>query len=402
MERAIKRFIVRELVNLKAVAVVSPGLLPIPPVIGGSVETVMQKMAEVTKNKFDINIYGPTNRLLPKEGKQNGINYYRFSAKKYGDYFCSARAHIGERNYSIIQVENRPLFIPNTKVANPKARFICSLHSLDHIAPNLIGPRLTLKIFKQCDLLLVYSNYVKNQLAARFPAVADKIRFVHLATDVDRFVPRWEQETAKKAAGIKAKLGIPANHKVVFFAGRIIPKKGVHILIEAMLQILKTCPKTHLVVSGSGWFGNSVPSQYIKDLKQQAAKLGKRVVFTNYIYPHSLPLYFAMADVFVCPSQWDEPFGLVNVEAMAAGVPVVAAARGGIPEIISDGVDGYLIEDEANPDAYVKPITSLLTNPELAGAFGMKGREKVEQYFNWVRAGNDLIKVYKELLRTKK
>lgn len=380
-----------------SIAVVSPGLLPIPPVKGGSVETVIQKMAEVTSEKFKVDIYGRTHSELPAEQSAGNLNYYRFPAKDYSGYFKLARDQINGRNYSIIQVENRPLFIPRTKAANPRSKFICSLHSLIHIEDHLIKPSLTGEIFNMCDKVLVYSKFMSRQLAARFPKSADKFEFIHLATQPDRFRPQWDPKMSKRVAALKQKLAIPSGHKVVLFAGRVIPKKGVHVLLEAMEKVVKEFPDCCLVVVGSGWFGSKRPSPYIKQLRQQSGKLGGHIRFTNYISPQALPLHFAMADVFICPSQWDEPFGLVNVEAMASGVPVVASARGGIPEIVSDGIDGFLVSKESDPDSFVKPILKLLREPETARRLGVNGRKKVKEYFNWQRAGLQLTSLYEEI-----
>jgi len=384
-----------------SVAVVSPGLLPVPPVLGGSVETVIQKMAEVTQSRFNIDIYGPTNRFLPDRETKGNISYYRFPSRPYPEYFKTVRAQINKKNYSIIQVENRPLFIPGTKALNPQSKFICSLHSLDHIAPKLIGSGLTRKIFQQCDRILVYSKFISNRLAEMFPRISGRVRFIHLAVDAKRFRPRWDLMVQNRVKSLRKKLGIPDSHKIILFAGRLIPKKGVEILLSAMEYVLQNYPQCYLLIVGSDWFGNRVVTNYVKGLRQQARKIGPKVIFTNYVSNHKLPLYFAMADIFVCPSQWDEPFGLVNVEAMASGVPVVASARGGIPEIITDGVNGFLVRKEEDPHSFVIPLLKLLNNPDLAGSFGRNGRRAVEEYFNWSRAGSQLAELYAELVQSK-
>lgn len=382
-----------------SVAIVSPGLLPIPPVAGGSVETVIQKMAEITGARFSIDIYGPAYRSLPAVETKAGLRYFRLPARPYPEYFKMVRTLVNKKNHAIIQVENRPLFIPKTKAANPRCKFILSLHSLDHIAAKLIKPKLTLEIFGQCDKVLVYSKFMRDRLAVLFPAVSGKFHCIHLATEAEKFRPGWDPAREKQVRLLRKKLGIPEKRKVILFAGRLIPKKGIHVLIAAMERILPEYPGCCLVVTGGSWFGNRQATPYINELHQTAAKMGKKIRFTNYVPPTDLPLYFTMADVFVCPSQWDEPFGLVNVEAMASGVPVVAAARGGIPEIVTSGVDGFLVAKENDPGAFARPILKLLKHPELARSFGAAGRKKVEEYFNWPRAGRELTELYQGLLK---
>lgn len=380
------------------IAVVSPGLLPIPPVLGGSVETVIQKMAESTQKKFQVDIFGPLHPLLLSQETVGNINYYRFPVKPYSGFFQAVRSRIDGRKYSIIQVENRPLFIPRAKAANPGSKFICCLHSMIHTAPRLIRPRLTEKIFAMCDKVLVFSNYMLDRFASMFPRVRDKFHFIHLATDTDRFTPCQDDVTRQRVRKLKIKHRIPDGAKIILFAGRIIPSKGVDVLIHAFEQVQTTHPDAILVIVGSGWYGSRRPTPYIRLLRQSSKNVAGKIRFTNYVSCDELPLFFSMADIFVCPSQWDEPFGLVNVEAMAAGVPVVASAKGGIPEIVTQGINGFLVKDVTNPHSFARPIISLLNNPEMARTFGMNGRKRAVDYFNWDRAGAEMIKLYEQVL----
>ncbi len=380
-----------------SVAIISPGLLPIPPVLGGSVETVVQKMVENIPAEINIDIFARTHRSQPREETIGKIRYHRFPAGP--EYFRQIRTRVTAEKYPVIQVENRPLFIPRTRAESPKSKFICSLHSLVHIDPQLIRPAGVLNIFRQCTKILVYSDFMKKRLQEMFPSTADRVSFIHLGTDPGQFRPRWEPDISSKVQNLKKILNIPEDHKTVLFAGRLIPKKGPDILIRAMKHILREYPRCCLVIVGGSWFANRKASPYIKELRQLAASISGNIRFTNYVSQAELPLCFAMADVFVCPSQWDEPFGLVNVEAMASGVPVVACSRGGIPEIVKNGETGFLVPNEKEPGSYIEPVLNLLKNDQLAHSFGINGRKAVESYFNWQRAGSELSRLYKTILR---
>ncbi len=379
-----------------SVAIISPGLLPVPPVLGGSVETVIQQMADNTSAEIDIDIFSRTHRSQPLQENLGRLRYHRFPSGP--EYFRQIRARVIAAKYPVIQVENRPLFIPKTKAGSPKSKFICSLHSLIHIDPQLIRPGGVLKIFQQCEKILVYSAFMKNRLKEMFPITADRVSSVHLGTDPSQFRPRWEAGISKKVQKLKNTLKIPEDYKVVLIAGRLIPQKGPDVLIRSMEHILKEYPRCCLVVVGGSWYANRKASPYIKELRRIAGAISGNIRFTNYVSQAELPLCFAMADVFVCPSQWDEPFGLVNVEAMASGVPVVASGRGGIPEIVKDGETGYLVPNEKEPASYIEPVVNLLKNDRLAQNFGINGRQAVESYFNWQRAGSELSRLYKAIL----
>ncbi|WP_418790525.1 glycosyltransferase family 4 protein [Phosphitispora sp. TUW77] len=357
---------------------------------------MIQKIAENTSTNVNIDIFSRGYRSQLQEENLGRIRYHRFPAGP--EYFRQIRSKVTAEKYHIIQVENRPLFIPKTKAANPDSKVICSLHSLVHINSQLIRPGGVLKIFQQCEKILVYSIFMKNQLKQMYPAAANKISSIHLGTDPIQFRPRWEPDIIKKTQNLKNILKIPKDYKVILFAGRLIPKKGPDVLVRSMEYILKKYPQCFLVIVGGSWFANKRESPYIKELRQLAGSISGNIRFTNYVSQAELPICFAAADVFVCPSQWDEPFGLVNVEAMASGVPVVASSRGGIPEIVKNGETGFLVPNEKKPASFVEPILDLLKSTRLAQNLGINGRQAVESYFNWQRAGSELSRLYKSIL----
>ena len=98
-----------------------------------------------------------------------------------------------------------------------------------------------------------------------------------------------------------------------------------------------------------------------------------------------------MSDIFVCSSQWQEPLARVHYEAMAAGLPIITSNRGGNPEVIEEGKNGYIVNDFENPDAYAEKIINLLNNENKRKQMGKYGRSKVEKEFGWNRVAMDLI-----------
>jgi spore coat protein SA len=121
---------------------------------------------------------------------------------------------------------------------------------------------------------------------------------------------------------------------VVLFVGRLIPEKGVHVLLEAMDLLQKQGVKINAKVVGSVNFGDDRGSAYVDGLHRNAPA---NVAFIPYVAGDALAEHFRSSTIFCCPSIWEEPFGMVNVEAMASGLPVVASRVGGIPEIFARG-----------------------------------------------------------------
>lgn len=161
------------------------------------------------------------------------------------------------------------------------------------------------------------------------------------------------------------------NKKVILFVGRLAEKKGVTYLIEAMKQV-----DAILVIAGSG------PLEF--DLKEQAKELCDKVKFIGAKTHDELKEVYASSDIFVAPSVTakdgdKEGFGLVILEAMASGLPVVASNSGGIPDLITNGVEGFLVSEKA-PLEIADKINKLLNDGELYDKMAISAKSKAQNY----------------------
>ncbi len=180
---------------------------------------------------------------------------------------------------------------------------------------------------------------------------------------------------------LRQELGIDADAPLVVLAGRLSLYKGQNDLIEAATTLLKERPDTHFILAG----GSPIPA-FRAVLEELIAKydLGQRVRLVGN-YPNSIDRYpnlqtlFAAATVCTMPS-WGESFGLVALEAMAMGKPVVASRAGGVPEFITDGETGLLVPPR-DPQSLARALLELINNPERARLMGMKARQHVETLF---------------------
>lgn len=173
---------------------------------------------------------------------------------------------------------------------------------------------------------------------------------------------------------IKEDLGINAHHLVIGNVAHIQPQKGHRYLIQAAQLVLEQCPDVMFVIVG----GDKVVGG-IRELEELAQRLGigDRVIFTG--FRHDVLQLMAGFDVFVLPSVW-EGFGIVLLEAMALGKPVIGTSVGGIPEVIDDKVDGFLVEPR-NPAQLAARIVELLRDETLRNSMGQKGMHKVRKKF---------------------
>jgi glycosyltransferase involved in cell wall biosynthesis len=177
---------------------------------------------------------------------------------------------------------------------------------------------------------------------------------------------------------------------VGLFVGRLDPdQKGLDVLIRAMAMLPRS-PLLRLRLVGEDWGG-------AKLLRQLAQRLGvaDRVSYIGKLSRSELVNEFAAADFLVLPSRF-EPFGVVILEAMAAGLPVIASRVGGIPEIVADGRTGLLVEPD-NPDALAESFELLSQDESLRRSMGRAARERVEEYA-WDSIVPRILSVFVEAL----
>ena len=208
-------------------------------------------------------------------------------------------------------------------------------------------------------------------VAAHLPR-SDKITVVYNGVEVTHF------GRLSAGARFRQEHGIPPDAPVVGTVGRLRPWKGHHRFLHAMARVARKAPKARFLVVGGAVFG--VDDEYPQHLRRLAADLGlaEQVIFTGHL--HDVRPALAAMDVFVHAGD-PEPFGLVNVEALAAGKPVVAFAHGALPEIVVHGKTGLLVPP-GDVDALAHAVWALLADPDRRRAMGRWGRERVAAHFS--------------------
>ena len=163
-------------------------------------------------------------------------------------------------------------------------------------------------------------------------------------------------------AALRASLGFAPEDFVVLFCGRLEPDKGIHKLLEAMENIHD--PRIKLLIVGSPFFGRTQQSPFLRKLEQQAETLGDRVRFTGYVPNDSMPEYYRLADLVCVPTLVEEAAGLVAVEAMGCGRPVLATRSGGMPEYL-DGSQAVLVDRDGNVAGQLSFASACCTNTRI-------------------------------------
>jgi len=213
----------------------------------------------------------------------------------------------------------------------------------------------------------------------------DKIRVVPNGVDARRVVCT---DSRRRLAEFRARWAAP-QERVIIFVGRLVREKGAEILVEAMPEVMAAHPEARFVVAGGGWHGHLWG-------RAAALGLGHKIVFTGFLPEVDLPRLYAIAEVAVFPSLY-EPFGIVALEAMAAGVPVVTSDIGGFREVVRAGETG-LHTWANNPHSLAWGINRVLSDPGLAARLRRAGRREVERHYQWQGIAEQTLSVYREVL----
>ena len=212
---------------------------------------------------------------------------------------------------------------------------------------------------------------------------------VPCGVDVQQFV------VADTGAGRPRRTPGRYEHQLVS-VGRLVPRKGFDVIIDAMRRI----PGAELVIAGGQESEGGADPE--RDRLLQLAhryRLARRVRLIGQVPHLEMPGLLQSADVVVC-APWYEPFGIVPLEAMACGVPVVASAVGGLQDTVADSVTGLLVPPR-DPVALAAAVTSLLDDPGRRAAYGRAGRERVERRYSWSRVAAATADAYAQVVRAR-
>jgi glycosyltransferase involved in cell wall biosynthesis len=235
---------------------------------------------------------------------------------------------------------------------------------------------------------------VRRRCHARVLAVSEHLRGAYLARGADRpsHVQTVHNGIAARAAPgggarVRAELGIGAGELVVAMVAVLRPGKGHDLAVAAMDDVRRTLPGVRLLIAGDG------PAR--DDVARVAARLGEGARMIG--HRDDIMAVLDAADLLLHPSRADA-FPTVLLEALAAGVPIVASAVGGIPEIVEDGRTGVLVAPPLEPGAFAAPLARLLADRELRGALARRGRERFDAEFTVERWAARLRGVYEDVL----
>jgi len=231
--------------------------------------------------------------------------------------------------------------------------------------------------------VIVNSNYMKNHVQGLFGLPFDKINVIPNGINLTNFNGVDRDYDFRRQYAMD-------NEKIILYVGRLVYEKGVQHLISAMPKILENYHDAKLIIAGKGGM--------LDELKGQAEAMGlsNKVYFTGYLNSKQVQKMYKCADVAVFPSTY-EPFGIVALEAMLAGVPTVVSDIGGLNEIVDHGVNG-MKSYAGNPNSLADSILSLLYNPQLCANVVKQAKLDVKNKYNWTKIAQDTHFTYQKAI----
>lgn len=396
-----------------------------PPFIYGGAGVHVNELARVLRPLADVRVHafgGP--REPGTEGADDGVTGYPEITELEG-------ANAALRTFGVdlemaAGCEGADIVHSHTWYANLAghlasllhgAPHVLSAHSLEPLRPwkaEQLGGGYALSswaertAYESAAGIIAVSNGMRADILRSYPAVdPERVKVVHNGIDLDA----WQRPTGPEADAASSaaleRLGIDPARPTIVFVGRITRQKGLPYLLRAC----ELLPAEVQVILCAGAPDTAEIKAEVEGLVAGLREKRTGVVWIEEMLPRpELIAVLSASDVFVCPSVY-EPLGIVNLEAMACGLPVVGSATGGIPDVIVDGATGLLVPIEqvtdgtgtpVEPETFVhdlaERLTSLVMDEALARRMGQAARARVEEHFSWEAIAQRTMDVYRWVL----
>jgi phosphatidyl-myo-inositol dimannoside synthase len=249
-------------------------------------------------------------------------------------------------------------------------------------------PRVRDRIYKGAATVVANSEFTKKQLL-RIGVSRDRIVKITPGVDAARFRPERPNEQLKCLYNLNGKT-------VILTVARLVPRKGHKAALQAFARVCREFPEAHYLIAGTG-----PEEQKLRQLIEQLGMQG-RVTFTGYVASETLPNLYNLCDIMLLANREEadgdvEGFGIVFLEANAAGKPVIGGRSGGAIEAVADGVTGRLVDPDSSVELEAI-LREFLSNPKLRQNMGAAGRRRVESEFNWKQRAQSLHEVNCKIL----
>lgn len=333
---------------MKKICIVVPPNLPMPPVKGGAIETLMQYIADVNEieRKLDITFISLWDEKAEQQAKKYKFSRYVYFHWKEIDNvkWFAFRAIRKLTGVNIHVLEPYEYFASKYVLANEFDVFInesADFNAFKHVSDILGKERCYAHLHSEFpanriidstfSTIISVSEYIKNQWLKTSKLDSDQVIVLQNCADKKRFTKTLCME---EQILLRKQLGLNANDFVVYFCGRIVPEKGILELMNAIISIKDS--EVKLLVIGSPNFGHDgKDTPYLEKVKNVISENKDRVKFTGYIDNKELYKYYSISNCVVVPSTYEDPAPLVPIESLMAGKALIVTNTGGAPEYVT-------------------------------------------------------------------
>ena len=380
----------------KTIIIITNGTLPVPAVKGGAVEHLVQTFIDINEkvNDFKLIIFTVTHKkaiVLAKSYKNtkfifiesetlfykigrvirfmiNRLKSHTISNQFIHEVIKYKKIFIGA---DLVLVENNPGFV---KYISKITDITLGLH-LHNDYFNIDNKVLSKKILSRLNFVVGVSRYIKDRVSEIAPNNC-KVEFVYNGISLNRFSNK-NLLLGKKT--LKEKYGIKDGEIVILFAGRLQETKGIRLLMEAFIDVIKIHNAKLLLVGSSG-FGGSKKSKFIKQLEELSSAVSNKIIFTGYIEYSEIHNIYNLADFAIVPSLCEEALGLTSIEALASGLPVIITDAGGLPETINEKCGIVIRRGAGMKEDMKKEIVRLTVDTDLRERMSTEAKKHAEKF----------------------
>ena len=339
----------------------------------------------LARSGHEVHVITSLDEGLPKESMEKGFYVHRIFLRKIRfigimSFWIKIFWHLKKIKPDIVHVQSIGIGIPaflSKKIL--KKPYIVWGRGSDIYLPDKFTKSISKLVLKNADAVIALTEDMKREIKKIY---GRDIFVIPNGIDLNKF-NNLSKETLRK------RLEIKEDEKIITFVGTLRIVKGVKYLIKAMKIIKQKSPDTKMMLVGDG--------EEREELESLVEELGlkERVKFIGRVQNEEIPQYMVASDVFVLPSL-SEGFPVTVLEAMASGVPMIATNVGGLPEIIKDGENGFLVEPK-NPEEIAEKVLLLLEDDKLRERISRNNKKKAKGY-SWDSAVEKLEEVYQNHL----
>lgn len=367
------------------ICIIMPNVFPVPATKGGATESLITNLLNENEkqglmNFTCISVYDEKAEKLSNNYKYTNFIYIKYKRtsndltfksedEAFKNYMDETYNQIKNKQFDFYIIEGGDISGYEHLLKHfPKEKCFVHIHGNvlgdNHINDNIYGK------------FIAISNYTKKLIMEDGIIKPEKIELLYNAINVKDFDKKIsEQEKVE----LRKKYNIEDDDVVILYSGRTIEEKGIKQLIQSFIN-LKNINKSKLLIVGSSNYAENVKTKFDYEIEELVKKVPDKIKITGYIDNKELYKIHNISNIAVVPSMWEELFGLVVVEAMSSGLPLIVTRSGGMPEIVDEKCAYVLDKNENLIQNLTEKMDYLIENPNIRYEMGKNGRQRVNKF----------------------